>query len=67
MLSSKEQNITHEQLELKAQSGSIKDWRAQEKKGKKAQPRLMPVLYEHSIECAASERCAASWAEDGRC
>lgn len=67
MLSWKEQRITREQLEVKAQSGSIEDWRAYilwEKKGKKVQSRLMPILYERAIECAARERWAAIWAED---
>ena len=67
MLSWKEKKITREQLELKAQSGSIEDWKAYilwEKKGKKVQSRLMPVLYERAIECAASERWAAICAED---
>jgi len=67
MLSWKEQKITREQLELKAQSGSIEDWKAYilwEKKGKKVQSRLMPILYERAIECAARERWAAIWAED---
>jgi len=67
MLSWKEQKITREQLELKAHSGSIEDWKAYilwEKKGKKVQSRLMPVLYECAIECAASERWAAICAED---
>ena len=53
---------TREQLELKAQRGSIEDWKAYilwEKKGKKIQSRLLPVLYERAIECAASERWAA--------
>lgn len=62
MLSWKDQNITREQLELKAQRGSIEDWKAYilwEKKGKKVQSRLLPVLYERAIECAASERWAA--------
>ena len=59
MLSWKDQNITREQLELKAQR---EDWKAYilwEKKGKKVQSRLLPVLYECAIECAASERWAA--------
>ena len=67
MLSWKEQKITREQLELKAQSGSIEDWKAYilwEKKGKKVQSRLMPVLYERAIECAASEQWMAILAED---
>jgi hypothetical protein len=67
MLSWKAQKITREQLELKAQSGSIEDWKAYilwEKKGKKVQSRLMPVLYERAIEFAASEQWAAILAED---
>jgi len=67
LLSWKEQKSTREQLELKAQSGSIEDWKTYilwEKKGKKVQSRLMPVLYERAIECAASERWAAICAED---
>ena len=67
MLSWKEQKITREQLELKAQSGSVEDWKAYilwEKKGKKVQSRLLPVLYERAIERAASERWAAIWEED---
>ena len=58
MLSWKEQKITRKQLELKAQSGSVKDWKAYiswGKKRKKLQSMLMPVLYKHAIECAASE------------
>lgn len=67
MLSWKEQKITREQLELKAQSGSIEDWKAYilwEKKGKKVQSRLMPVLYERAIECAASDQWTAILAGD---
>jgi len=67
MLSWKEKKITREQLELKAQSGSIEDWKAYilwEKKGRKVQSRLVPVLYERAIECTASERWAAVLAED---
>ena len=67
MLSWKEQKISREQLELKAQSGSVEDWKAYilwEKKGKKVQSRLMPILYERAIECAASERWDAIWADD---
>lgn len=67
MLSWKEKKTTREQLELKAQRGSIEDWKAYilwEKKGKKVQSRLMPVLYERAIERAASERWAAIWGED---
>ena len=62
----KAQRNTCEQLELKAQSGSIEDWGAYilwEKKGKKVQSRLMPVLYARAIECAASERWATIWVE----
>jgi len=67
MLSWKEQKITRDQLELKAQSGSIDDWKAYilwEKKGKKVQSRLLPVLHERAIEYAASERWAAILADD---
>ena len=67
MLSWKEQKISREQLELKAQNGSVEDWKAYilwEKKGKKVQSRLMPILYERAIECAASERWDAIWADD---
>jgi len=67
MLSWAEQRTTREQLELKAQGGSIEDWTAYilwEKKGKKVQTRLVPVLYERAIECAASERWAAIWTEN---
>ena len=67
MLSWKEKNITREQLELKAQSGSVEDWRAYilwEKKGKKVQSRIMPILYERAIESTASERWDAIWADD---
>ena len=59
MLSWKEQKNARGQLELKAQSGSIEDWKAYillEKKGKKVQSGHMPVLYECAIECAVSER-----------
>jgi len=53
--------------ELKAQSGSIEDWKAYvlwEKEGKKLQFRPIPVLYACAIECATSERCAVIWTED---
>jgi hypothetical protein len=66
MLSWKGQRNTREQLELNAQSGSVENWKAYitwEKKGKKVQARLMPVLYERATESAASEPCAAM----GRC
>ena len=61
--------ITREHLKLKVQGGSVKDGLAKayilwEKKGKKVQSRLVPVLYERAIECAASERWAVSLAED---
>jgi len=59
MLSWKDQRNTREQLELKAQSGCIEDWKAYivwEKKGKKVQSGFMPVLYEGAIECTASEQ-----------
>jgi hypothetical protein len=67
MLSWKEQKITREQLELKAQRGSIEEWKTYilwEKKGKKAQSRLVPVLYERAIECAASERWGSVWEKE---
>ena len=50
MLSWKEQKITRKQLELKAQGGSVKDWKAyilREKKGKKVRSKLMLVPYKH--------------------
>jgi hypothetical protein len=61
-----EQKNTRGQLELKAQSGSIEigEHIFREKKGMKVQSWLMPVLYDRAIECAASERWAAIWAED---
>jgi hypothetical protein len=62
MLTWKGQRNPRERLELKAQSGSIEDWKAYilwEKKGKKVQYRVGPVLYEHAIVRAASERWAA--------
>ena len=67
MLSWKEKNITREHLKLKVQGGSVKDGKVYilwEKKGRKVQSGLVPVLYERAIECAASERWAVSWAED---
>ena len=67
MLSWKEKKITREHLKLKVQGGSVKDGEGYilwEKKGRKVQSRLVPVLYERAIECAASERWAVSWAED---
>jgi len=63
----KEQRNTREQLELKAQSGSIGDWKAYilwERKGKKARTGLVPVPYERATERTASGRWAAIWAED---
>jgi hypothetical protein len=66
-LSWKAQKITRKQLELKAQSGSIEDWKAYilwEKKGKDTEYMPMPVLYKRAIEFAASERWAAILAED---
>jgi len=57
-----ERTNAREQLELKAQRGSIEDWNAYilwEKKGKEVQSGLMLVLYEYDIECAASERRVA--------
>ena len=67
MLSWTEKTITREHLKLKVQGSFVKDGKAYilwEKKGKKVQSRLIPVLYERAIECAASERWAVSWAED---
>ena len=59
--------MTREQLGLKAQSGSVEDCQAYilwEKKGKKVQSRIMPVLYGRAVECADSEQWAAGRAED---
>ena len=63
MLSWKEQRS----LASSSSSSAVEDWKAYilwEKKGKKVQSRLMPILYECAIKCAASERWDAIWAED---
>ena len=62
-----EHKMTREQLGLKAQSGFVEDCQAYilwEKKGKKGQSKIVPVLYGRAIECADSERWPAGWAED---